>query len=72
MASLIASLRVRDPVVTGTTVCQNTGSSSQISGTWIDGDRNDICCPADLNGDGEVNGQDLAIVLGAWGLPCDG
>ena len=29
-------------------------------------------CPADLNGDGEVDGQDLAVVLGAWGLPCDG
>ena len=28
-------------------------------------------CPADLNGDGEVNGEDLAMVLGAWGLPCD-
>ena len=29
-------------------------------------------CPADLNGDGEVDGQDLAAVLAAWGLPCDG
>ena len=28
-------------------------------------------CPADLNGDGEVNGEDLAAVLAAWGLPCD-
>ena len=27
-------------------------------------------CPADLNGDSVVDGQDLAIVLGAWGLPC--
>ena len=27
-------------------------------------------CPADLNADGEVDGQDLAAVLAAWGLPC--
>lgn len=26
-------------------------------------------CPADLNGDGEVGGLDLAIVLSAWGTP---
>ena len=29
-------------------------------------------CPADLNGDGVVDGFDLTVVLGAWGLPCDG
>lgn len=28
-------------------------------------------CPADLNGDGVVNGADLAAMLGAWG-PCSG
>jgi len=28
-------------------------------------------CPADLNGDGVVNGADLAALLGAWG-PCVG
>ena len=27
----------------------------------------DTDCPADLDGDGGVNGLDLAIVLGAWG-----
>lgn len=26
-------------------------------------------CPADLNGDGAVGAQDLATLLGAWGLP---
>ncbi|MEY3142491.1 MAG: hypothetical protein RLY21_984 [Planctomycetota bacterium] len=26
-------------------------------------------CPADLSGDGFVNGEDLAAVLGAWGTP---
>jgi hypothetical protein len=25
--------------------------------------------PADLNGDGFVNGADLGIMLGGWGLP---
>jgi len=28
-------------------------------------------CPADLNGDGSVNGQDLGILLGAWGTCVD-
>jgi hypothetical protein len=28
-----------------------------------------IPCPADLNGDGQVDGADLAILLGSWG-PC--
>jgi hypothetical protein len=30
-----------------------------------------IPCPADLNGDGQVDGADLAILLGSWG-PCPG
>ena len=29
-------------------------------------------CPADTNGDGAVDGQDLAAVLANWGLPCEG
>ena len=32
------------------------------------------CCPADLNCDGVVNGADLGLMLGAWGVcgkgPC--
>ena len=28
--------------------------------------------PADTNGDGLVDGQDMAAVLGAWGEQCDG
>ncbi|MEC8560669.1 MAG: hypothetical protein VXY94_11395, partial [Planctomycetota bacterium] len=28
-------------------------------------------CPADLNRDGEIDGADLAMVLSAWGVPCD-
>ena len=26
-----------------------------------------VACPADLNGDGSVDGQDLGILLGGWG-----
>jgi hypothetical protein len=26
-------------------------------------------CPADLNGDGSVDGADLGLLLGAWGGP---
>ena len=46
----------------------------------IDGDNDGIAggdlvvslvhrCPADLNGDGLVNGADLGLLLGGWG-PC--
>lgn len=29
------------------------------------------CCPADLNGDGVIDGQDLGVVLSVWGLPTE-
>lgn len=35
------------------------------SAAWADGG----CLSADLNGDGSVNGIDIAIILGAWGDP---
>ena len=28
-----------------------------------------VPCPADLNGDGQVNGADLGLVIGGWGQP---
>ena len=28
--------------------------------------------PADLDGDGRIDGRDMAAVLGAWGAPCQG
>ncbi|MCZ6654104.1 MAG: endonuclease, partial [Planctomycetota bacterium] len=34
-------------------------------------DECDAACPQDLDGDGQVEAFDLAIVLGAWG-PCEG
>ena len=58
-----------DPVMTGSTICQNTSSSSQVSGTWTDGGSNDICCPGDTNGDGVIDIEDLLNMLGNWG-PC--
>ncbi len=55
-----------------TTICGNS-SSGQIFGNWTDNGGNiiaDICppdCPADINGDGIVDGADLSTLLGAWG-----
>ena len=71
--------------VTGTGVCcapsgcmlmtENiSGLCAGLGGTFLPQGSCDDCpttCPADLNHDGEVDSQDLAIVLGAWGLPCD-
>ena len=34
------------------------------------GERPEDVAIVDLNGDSVVDGQDLAVVLGAWGLPC--
>jgi hypothetical protein len=39
-----------------------------VSGTWTNGGDNVICCAGDTNGDGVVNGIDLSILLGAWGV----
>ena len=58
--------------LTDTTVCGNS-SAGQIVGDWTDNGGNyvaDECppdCPADLNGDGIVNGADLTILLSEWG-----
>ena len=57
-----------------TTLCGNT--PNQIQGIYLDAGGNSIAavcvgiCP-DPNGDGIVDGADLAILLGAWG-PCGG
>lgn len=59
--------------IQGTTICENM--PDQVDGPHIDGGGNqisDVCgstCPADINGDGVVDGADLTIVLGEWG-PC--
>ena len=72
--------------VTGTGVCcapsgcavstENlSGLCEQLGGIYLPNGSCSECittCPADLNGDSVVDGQDLAVVLGAWGLPCGG
>ena len=53
---------------------------ASLGATWVEADTScENCpstststCPADTNGDSVVDGQDLAAVLAAWGLPCDG
>ena len=60
-------------------ICLSTTESDCLAnaGTW--GGANSSCtalacdtpCLADLNGDGVVDGVDLAFVLGHWGIPCD-
>jgi hypothetical protein len=55
-----------DPVsgcVYETTVCPDGHACNPQTGLC------ESTCPADLNGDGQVNGGDLAILLGSWG-PC--
>ena len=45
----------------------------KFGGIWLEGGACDDCpknCRADLNRDGNVDGQDLAIILSDWGLPC--
>ena len=60
-------------MLTGSTVCGN--SLDQIYGNWSDNGGNTIAeecpgdsCPADLNDNGSVDGADLTVVLGDWGL----
>ena len=70
-----------EPIATGA-CCVTSGCTintetacTELGGSWTESGSCDDCpttCPADLNGDGTVDGQDLAAVLAAWGLPCDG
>ncbi len=52
-------------------VCDN--EPDEIDGAFTDLGGNEICggCVGDLNGDGLVDGADLAAILGSWG-DCDG
>ena len=61
------------PTVTlvGTNACANLPRPN-VAGRWIDGGGNVVCdCPGDLNADGLVNGVDLGVLLGQWGV-CTG
>ena len=35
-----------------------------------DGGSGEVPCPVDVNGDGEINGADLGLVIAAWGTYC--
>ena len=57
--------------IAGTTVCGNLPRPN-VSGAYVDLGGNTICdCVGDLTFNGEVNGADLGLVLGAWGA-CTG
>jgi parallel beta-helix repeat protein/predicted outer membrane repeat protein len=55
------------PKLTNTVICGN--DLDQIYGTWDDNGGNTIadeCCPADINGDGQVNVEEVLTVISAW------
>ncbi|MCH2160948.1 MAG: hypothetical protein MK085_03650 [Phycisphaerales bacterium] len=65
--------------IANSTICGN--DPDQVNGNWADNGGNLISascnsCPADLNNDGQVNGADLGLMIGAWGAcagdPCLG
>jgi len=63
------------PVISSTVLCGN--SPDQISGTWSDGGANTIAdecqvdCDGDFTGDGNVDVNDLLMVIAEWGVPYD-
>ena len=63
------SLLASTTTLTNTIVCDNT--NDQIYGDWLNSGGNVIAtscsCPADINGDGVVDGGDLTYLLSAWG-----
>jgi hypothetical protein len=55
----------------GTNACGNLPRPN-VAGRWIDLGGNVVCdCAGDFNADGLVNGIDLGVLLGQWGL-CSG
>lgn len=49
------------------TICDNT--NPEVEGRYVDLGGNTICdCPADLNGDGIVDGADISGVIAFWGV----
>jgi hypothetical protein len=55
--------------IQATIACDNSPGPN-IVGPFVDLGGNTLCaCPSDLNGDGAVDGNDLGLLLAAWG-PC--
>ena len=69
--SAIRSNNAIRPTIESSFFCE--GSSAPIYGQWIDGGENEFAescrppCPADLNGNDEVDAGDLGILIGFWG-----
>ena len=63
------------PLISGTGLCGN--SPDQILGSWSDGGANTIAdecpvdCDGDISGDGNVDVNDLLMVIAKWGVPYD-
>jgi len=55
------------PLIEGSTICGN--EPNEISGDFVSGGGNTICCPGDLDLDASVGFTDLVGLLAAWG-PC--
>ena len=76
--SAIASIIDNIPAIGMTMLCGNNGTSTQISGSWINQGNNsieDICpieCIGDFDGNGSVDVNDLLILLAAYQINNDG
>jgi hypothetical protein len=55
----------------GYTIVGTARTAAGVQGFILDLPR-PVQCPADLNGDGAVNGDDLGVLLGAWGACTSG
>jgi hypothetical protein len=57
-------------MMTDATVCSNL--PDQVQGIYVSAGSSVVCgCAGDITGDGSVDANDLALVLGSWG-PCSG
>lgn len=63
----IRSITGSQPVVfTGTTVCDN--EPDDMYGAYVDEGGNTLCmCPADINGNGVVEVDDILVIIAQWG-----
>jgi hypothetical protein len=60
-----------DVLISDTEICGN--DPDDITGSWIDQGGVSFCdCIGDVDGSGDINGADLSILLGSWGLCIEG
>jgi hypothetical protein len=71
----VGGLRLVDPLdlvearLSSSTFCRNT--PFDVIGSFVDFGANRVCCPGDIDGNGDTGFGDLSSLLTAWG-PCDG